>query len=483
MSKQNSVVKSASSKDSDAPDVRSIMAEIREKVKGVVGEKRDARLPFVPRKGDDTQGERKAGELLHSEELRYLNQNHHYSMSAFRPEAIVSHRKVVGPLIVKFKRKLLSFLWEGLFKNYFESEREYQSNLVRLLNDMTKYIDSRDAFIFWDLIKKIDYDVNKSLERIERIGDDQSAALISAERRVTELVNEALNRSQLLGTSLNQMEQELKTIESVSRGLERIVGRISQERTTVAVATLAQESAQKTTEKSIPSKDYSYLLLENRYRGSEDEIKTRLSFYVPFFKNAEAPILEIGGGRGELQQLFKENSIASYSVEMDEAMVEASKEKGVDVRLGDGIAHLEAASDASLGGVIAVQVIEHLDQQTLRRLVQACLKKVKPGGKIIFETINTESMVALGRNYFRDPTHVFPLHPETMRFMLDLAGLKVTEIHKLSPYSPEASLQEIEMREFMTPRWSAAIEIMNRNIRRLNSLLYGHQDYCIVAEV
>lgn len=478
MSRQSSAMKSASSKNQDTPDVRSIMAEIREKVKGVVGDKRDTRLPFIPKKGDDTQGERKAGELLHSEELRYLNQNHHYSMSAFRPEAIVSHRPVVGPIIVKFKRKLLSFLWEGLFKNYFESEREYQSNLVRLLNDMTKYIDSRDAFIFWDLIKKIDYDVNKSLERIERIGDDQSAALISAERRVTELVNEALNRSQLLGTSLNQMEQELKTIESVSRGLERIVGRISQERT---VANQVSSSAPTETNSSI--KDYSYLLLENRYRGSEDEIKARLSFYVPFFKDAGGPVLEIGGGRGELQQLFKENSIKSYSVEMDEAMVEASKEKGVDVRLGDGIAHLESVADASLGGVIAVQVIEHLDQPTLRRLVQACLKKVKPGGKIIFETINTESMVALGRNYFRDPTHVFPLHPETMRFMLDLAGLKVTEIHKLSPYSQEASLQEIEMREFMTPRWSAAIEIMNRNIRRLNSLLYGHQDYCIVAEV
>ncbi len=478
MSRQSSAMKSASSKNQDTPDVRSIMAEIREKVKGVVGDKRDTRLPFIPKKGDDTQGERKAGELLHSEELRYLNQNHHYSMSAFRPEAIVSHRPVVGPIIVKFKRKLLSFLWEGLFKNYFESEREYQSNLVRLLNDMTKYIDSRDAFIFWDLIKKIDYDVNKSLERIERIGDDQSAALISAERRVTELVNEALNRSQLLGTSLNQMEQELKTIESVSRGLERIVGRISQER-----APTTQVASSVPTETNSSIKDYSYLLLENRYRGSEDEIKARLSFYVPFFKNAGGPVLEIGGGRGELQQLFKENSIKSYSVEMDEAMVEASKEKGVDVRLGDGIAHLESVADASLGGVIAVQVIEHLDQPTLRRLVQACLKKVKPGGKIIFETINTESMVALGRNYFRDPTHVFPLHPETMRFMLDLAGLKVTEIHKLSPYSQEASLQEIEMREFMTPRWSAAIEIMNRNIRRLNSLLYGHQDYCIVAEV
>jgi O-antigen chain-terminating methyltransferase len=164
-------------------------------------------------------------------------------------------------------------------------------------------------------------------------------------------------------------------------------------------------------------------------------------------------------------------------------MVDAAKSHGVDARLGDGIAHLESLSDGSLGGVIACQVIEHLDQSTLKRLVQACARKIKPGGKVIFETINTDSMVALTKNYFRDPTHVFPLHPETMRFMLDLCGLKVTEIHKLSPYSNESALQELQLNEFMTPRWALAIETLNKNIRKLNNLMFGHQDYCIVAEV
>jgi len=461
-------------------DVKAIMAEIRERVKAAVGEAKDKNLPFVPRRADDSKGDRKAGELLHSEELRYLNQHHAYSLAALSPGAVVSHRKFIGPFIVKVKRKLLSFVWEGLLKPYFEAEREYQSNLVRFLNDMSKYVDSRDAFIFWDLIRKIDYDVNKSLERIERIGDDQAAALISSERRVIELVNEAFRRHESLNTSVREMDAQLKTVESVSRGLERIVARISNPNSSSATDRDSKDS-----ELINPTeiKDYSYLLLENRYRGSEEEISKRLSFYLPFFQSAPGTVLEIGGGRGELQLLLKNNGIESYCVEMDQAMVEASKEKGVDVRFGDGISHLESLPDSTLGGVIAVQVIEHLDQKNLKRLVEACLKKVKPGGKVIFETINTESMVALARNYFRDPTHIFPLHPETMRFILELAGLKVTEIHKLSPYAVEASLQEIEMRDFMTPRWAFAIEILNRNIRRLNDLLYGHQDYCIVAEV
>jgi 2-polyprenyl-3-methyl-5-hydroxy-6-metoxy-1,4-benzoquinol methylase len=466
----------------NTPDVRSLMSEIREKVKKAVGDNRDSRLPFIPQKADENSAERKAGELLHSEELRFLNQNHHYPLSSYRPDLITSHRPGVGKVIVKIKRKILSFFWQGLFKPYFEAEREYQSHLVRLLNDMTKYIDSRDAFIFWDLIKKIDYDVNKALERIEGIADTNAAALMSTERRVTDLANKAITDTNLLATSIKELQSQINTVDSVSRGIEGILNRSTAANKHLSPSELKIENAKLDAVK-LPETDFSYLLLENRYRGSQEAISARMAFYPPFFKNAQGPILEIGGGRGELQLLLKESGVSSYSVDLDSGMVEAAKSQGVDARLGDGIAHLESLPDRSLGGVIACQVIEHLDQSTLKRLVQACAQKIKPGGKVIFETINTDSMVALTKNYFRDPTHVFPLHPETMRFMLDLCGLRVTEIHKLSPYSSEAELQEIQLNEFMTPRWAMAIETLNKNIRKLNSLMFGHQDYCIIAEV
>jgi O-antigen chain-terminating methyltransferase len=466
----------------NTPDVRSLMSEIREKVKKAVGDNQDTRLPFIPKKSDENAAERKAGELLHSEELRFLNQNHHYPLSSFRPDLITSHRPGIGKIIVKIKRKILSYFWQGLFKPYFEAEREYQSHLVRLLNDMTKYIDSRDAFIFWDLIKKIDYDVNKALERIESIADTNSAALMSTERRVTDLANKAITDTNLLATSIKELQVQINTVDSVSRGIEGILNRATTS-SKDSSSSVENTTQPKVDAAQLPQTDFSYLLLENRYRGSEDLIRARMSFYPPFFKNAQGPILEIGGGRGELQVLFKEHSVASYSVDLDKGMADAAKSHGVDARLGDGIAHLESLSDGSLGGVIACQVIEHLDQSTLKRLVQACARKIKPGGKVIFETINTDSMVALTKNYFRDPTHVFPLHPETMRFMLDLCGLKVTEIHKLSPYSNESALQELQLNEFMTPRWALAIETLNKNIRKLNNLMFGHQDYCIVAEV
>ncbi len=478
-------------------DVRMLMVDIRERVKKKVGEAHDTRLPFAPQQTDSNKGPRKAGEILHSEELRYLNQNHAYSLSALRPEAIVSHRPIVGKLIVKVKRKILNFLWDGLFKPYFQSEKEFQSNLVRLLNNFAKYTDERDAFIFWDLIKKIDYDINKSLQRIERINDEQAATLINAEKRINETLNHALSKLTDLDTDIRGVDNKLEVLESVSRGLERIVTKISEaisEAKTDKDSTQREQTESKsdtkdkiatspTTSPTTTPIDYSYMLLENRYRGSEDLISERLSYYVPHLKNSLGKVLEIGAGRGELQSLLKNSGVDAYGIEMDQAMVEACKDKGLNVSFGDGISHLEQLTDKSIGGVIAIQVIEHLTQDQLKRLVTACLSKIKPGGKVIFETINTESMVALASNYFRDPTHVFPLHPETMRFMLELLGLKVLSVNKLSPYGEEASLKEIEVTEFMTPRWGVTIETLNRNIRRLNKILYGHQDYCIIAEV
>ena len=464
------------------PDVRTLMAEIRDRVKTAVGNASDSRLPFIPKKMDEAGGDRKAGELLHSEELRYLNQHHHYPLSSFRPDLITSHRPGLGKVIVKIKRKILSFLWQGLFKPYFEAEREYQSHLVRLLNDMTKYIDSRDAFIFWDLIKKIDCDVNKALTRIESLTDSQSASLMTTETRVTSLANHAVTETNFLATTVRNIQDQLKTLDSVTRGMEGMINRASAPGSKPSSAG-SNDSAMEAPRSPSAKVDLSYLLLENRYRGSREEIKNRMSFYPQFFADAAGSVLEIGGGRGELQEVLKEKGIACYSVDLDQGMVDEARSHGIDARQGDGIAHLEGLTDSSLGGLIACQVIEHLDQSTLKRLVQACSKKIKPGGKIIFETINTDSMVALSKNYFRDPTHVFPLHPETMRFMLELSGLKVREIHLLSPFTLEATLEEIKVTEYMSPRWAMTVETLNKNIRRLNSLMFGHQDYCIIAEV
>ena len=150
------------------------------------------------------------------------------------------------------------------------------------------------------------------------------------------------------------------------------------------------------------------------------------------------------------------------------------------MELIDAIAYLKTQEDDSLGGIIAVQVVEHLERVYLEELAELAGRKVVAGGKIIFETINPQSLLALSSNYFRDPTHVWPLHPDTLRYQMELKGLKVNDVRYLSPVS--GVLKSVPVDEQMPPRWKTTIDLFNNNIEQLNGLLYGHMDYAIIAE-
>lgn len=461
---------------SEKVDVQTLMEQIRNRVRADFETYKDRRPKFQPYAADHSGASQfKAGDLLASEELRYLNEQFAYAHQArIAMSNLSSHRKgLLGRCVILFKRKLFSFLSNSIFKEYFEREREYTAQLVRFLNTTAKYIDARDAHNFWEIIRKIDVDITRALERIERINDEQTGSIRSFERQLVDDLNSIRRELIAVRENILKHEGELKVLDSVTRGLEGIIARAS------AKPTLSP-SSQNDTETF--KHDERYLLLENRYRGSEKDIRERVSVYVPYFQGTKLPILEIGGGRGELQSLFKEASIPSYTVDTDGAMVETTKSKGLDARHEDALRHLASLPDKSLGGIIAVQVVEHLPMPVLEHLCKLASDKVVSGGKIIFETINPKSVLALSSNYFRDPTHIWPLHPDTLSYMMTLQGLKIKEIKELSPVPVEGGVEPIPSDEYLTPRWKILVESINRTFARLHALLYGHQDYCVIAE-
>src|SRR4029453_1259003 len=77
------------------------------------------------------------------------------------------------------------------------------------------------------------------------------------------------------------------------------------------------------------SNAYKYVGFEDRFRGSEDEIRARLEFYVPHFAGA-ADVLDIGCGRGEFLDLMREHGIKARGLDLNVAMVEVCRERGLD---------------------------------------------------------------------------------------------------------------------------------------------------------
>jgi SAM-dependent methyltransferase len=437
------------------PDIATIMADIRARILQDMEKHRDKQAALSPlaSRFTDPRGI-KFGDLQHSENLRFLNVNYNFETKLSGAEISTHRRGILGKLLVKFKAKLTTFLRNGIFAKYIASERSFVEYLVRHLNESGRYIDARDERITLELQLMM-----------QRIDDEKSAAIFALQRQLVELSKSFTER--------------LVQVDSMVRGLEGIINNsqvISDP--SPPLAPVAEKGS--VLSDQLPKR--SYLLLENRYRGSELEIERRMAIYPQIFRDARATILDIGSGRGELLRLFKSAGIDAYGVDLDTVMVNLANSNGCKTMYGDGIAHLKTLADRSLGGVVAIQVVEHLTSEQIQELCELVKRKVRSGGRIVFETINPQSVVALSSNYFRDPTHVWPMHPDTLGYMATLAGLKILEVRMLSPVSPNHLLKDIPIDSSHPPALGDAIERINRNIGQLNGLLYGHQDYCIVLE-
>ena len=164
-----------------------------------------------------------------------------------------------------------------------------------------------------------------------------------------------------------------------------------------------------------------YLSFEDYFRGSEDEIRDRQRAYLALL-NGRGPVLDIGCGRGEFLDLLREAGIEATGVDIDPAMVQHCRAKGLEnVQVGDAVGYLDGLRDHSLGTVFAAQLIEHLPYSELVRFVRAARHKLVPGGLLVVETVNPHAAQAL-KNFWIDPTHRHPLFPETVIALCGLTG-------------------------------------------------------------
>lgn len=225
-----------------------------------------------------------------------------------------------------------------------------------------------------------------------------------------------------------------------------------------------------------------YLELERRHRGSEEDVGGRLEVYVPYLSQAPdgLPVLDLGCGRGEALALLAEAGIPARGVDSNARMVEHCRERGVEAAEGDLFAALESAAAGSLGGVVSFHVIEHLPPAAVGRLVRLAWRALAPGGVLALETPNPLSVVVAARSFWLDPTHVRPVHPDTLRWWFELAGFDRVEHLELRPHPSHERLPEIDLAE-LSPTQAELADRVNRLRDRLDEVLFGYQDYALVG--
>ncbi len=87
--------------------------------------------------------------------------------------------------------------------------------------------------------------------------------------------------------------------------------------------------------------------------------------------------------------------------------------------------------------------MEHLQPGYLLRFLELAFHKLRPGGTLVLETLNPACWVAFFESYIRDITHVWPLHPETLQYLVIASGFTRAAIEYRSPVPPQDRLQPI----------------------------------------
>jgi SAM-dependent methyltransferase/uncharacterized coiled-coil protein SlyX len=231
--------------------------------------------------------------------------------------------------------------------------------------------------------------------------------------------------------------------------------------------------------------DSTYVGFEDRFRGSEASIRARLVDYVPIFAG-QSDVLDVGCGRGEFLDLLREHGITASGLDFNAEMVEICRARGLEATTADARSHLRGLADESLGGLIAVQVIEHLEPAYLSSMLGLAFDKVRPGGRIVLETINPACWVAFFESFVRDLSHVKPIHPETLQYLLQASGFVSVEIVYRAPIAPEGRLQKVTPRpeRFGDTAPDALTELVssfNSNVDRLNDRMFSFQDFAAIG--
>jgi SAM-dependent methyltransferase len=331
--------------------------------------------------------------------------------------------------------------------------------LLQFLQQITAFVESKDRQLAGDAGTRLDT-IAQALEPIAELRTQ-----VSVLQRAVEALKQSsvVSRQPAVGSTQSSVVSHQSSV--ISR-------QSSVDRQPVALS---------------PDDDYKYVGFEDQFRGSDAAIEERLRAYVPIFAGSE-DVLDIGCGRGEMLTAFRMAGVRARGIDTNGAMVAIACERGLDATHADALQYLSTVPDESLGGIIATQVIEHLEPAYLMRLVDAAARSLRPGAPIVLETINPTSWPGFFSSYLRDLTHVRPVHPDTLQYLLRASGFERVTIRYSAPVPEHMKMKTVDVPAAVAlsaePAARALGEIahaLNANAVVLNNLMFTHLDYAALG--
>jgi len=333
-----------------------------------------------------------------------------------------------------------------------------------------------------------------SLNTIEWIGVavDRCDAATDDVRRHTETLLARERRNETAMAALTAQHDELRAaigvLQQAAQNLKRAVSTLSTDASTPNSQLPTPKASGSPGAQAAPGNQFDdldshkYVGFEDQFRGSPEDIRRRVAEYLPIFTGT-SDVLDVGCGRGEFLELLREHGVSASGVDVNPAMVEVCRAHGLDAVTADALTYVRGVPDGSLGGLFAAQVVEHLEPRYLTQLLDSAFDKLRPGAPIVLETINPACWFAFFESYIRDLTHVRPVHPDTLKYLLIATGFQRVDIRYRAPYPESEKLQPVAAgrRQPAAGGFDDLVETLNANVEKINRLLFTYLDYAAIG--
>ena len=492
-------------------NIEEIMQEIRAQIRaeGVSEQVPQFRTPVVQSENGMPQSETTDVWAQLLQELHYVNLNYDIPYYwNFGPAGLKTFAKrvvrkllkcIIPPILARqIEVNAHTVRYMNAARCIMEKQQEENESLKRTLEDYAEKMNQCQVDI--DALKDLhtqqqerqdqtEAAIRENAEKTEHCTEELKVEISSLETWMQSLQNmtvESQERSTKQESALQRVEDEMDSLkgradeadrqsDALNSNIARTILKYSNgmgKAEAITAKRTESEAGEQANEDAYQELDY--FKFQNAFRGTRAQIKTRQAMYVPYFSNQKGPVLDIGCGRGEFLQLMSDNGIQAFGVDLYPEYVVEGTLNDLDVRQGDGIAYLEQA-DQTFGGIFVGQVIEHISFEQLVHLCPPAPPPLSPCSSFLLSTPHPMSLSISTSSFYIDPTHNKPVHPLTLEYVLREVGF--TEVQTV--YTDCSKPEQLPL---IQGDGIQNLEEVNQAIQRVSNMLYGSQDYAVIAK-
>jgi 2-polyprenyl-3-methyl-5-hydroxy-6-metoxy-1,4-benzoquinol methylase len=200
---------------------------------------------------------------------------------------------------------------------------------------------------------------------------------------------------------------------------------------------MKQESASQTDYRERIYERYALNFQDAQERFDEGESKRWGKAYRHYLRgwlpdNKEGLIADVACGGGRLLHFFNEQGYRNiWGVDISSDQVELARQVSRNVAEEDAIGFLEARRE-QFDLVVGLDIIEHFHKPDVLRFLDACLVALRPEGRLILQTSNSDSPWG-GMHRYGDFTHEVGFNPNSLSRLMRLVGLRNIEARETGP--------------------------------------------------